>query len=185
MKMHKNIAINQCALILAGLPGSGKSHASNILKGIGWKIVSAGDLVRELCIEMGLDTKREILQRVGVELLKKRGDDYFANMLINKANGAQLIVFEGIRPQGVIEYIRKHLKCLIVYIDASDSVRYLRLRERDTISLESFEKLNEHDLERQVNCSFSLADVIIDNNGGLFDYEKTIINLGKDLAQKC
>lgn len=169
-----------CAVIIIGLPGSGKSTASKTLSNSGWHIVSAGDIVRSMCIKEGLGESRKVLQSYGESLFKDNGVNYFSSLLINKAPKYGCTVFEGIRPVEVIKHMKKKLQCWVVYIESSSFNRFERLKIRDHITQYSFLKLESNSIEKQVSTMKDLANIVITNNYSLKEFDENINMFGID-----
>jgi dephospho-CoA kinase len=159
------------------LPGSGKTTAAKQLEKRGWFLVSAGDVVREICLKSGLPIDRATLQECGSNLLNEKGEEYFATLLITKGRGHRKVVFEGIRPLGVVSAIReKSAKTLLVFVDASEETRRARLSSRDGLNLRQFSDLEHSSFERQVLDLRNLADVIVENNGSKGQFFKNLVS---------
>src|SRR5258708_19469600 len=91
-------SITKRAVILIGLPGSGKSTGAAFLKELGFAPISAGDTIRALCEKEGLALTRENLSAYGQRMLSEHGSDYFAELLLDKPNKLQKVQFQSIRP---------------------------------------------------------------------------------------
>jgi dephospho-CoA kinase len=165
------------AVIFTGKVGSGKSFAARVLQKEGWFIVSAGNLIRKMCKERGIPTDRESLQLFGQNLLTRHGEQYFGRLMLEEANGAEKIVFEGIRPIGAVQEIQRLVSTLLVYIDTSPDVRLNRLHKRDGIDAEIFNELEKHELETLVLANKSIADLVISNNAGEDDFSYKVLGL--------
>lgn len=154
-------------VILAGLPGVGKSRGASVFKESGWLVVSAGDVIRDMCSEAGLPLDRKSLQQFGLDVLDSKGDEYFANVILGKIRGVEKVVIEGIRPLRVVELIKNEVDCIVAYISSSKLIRYERLREKDGIEYEEFLLLEESEIEKKSLCIESIADVVIFNGSSL------------------
>jgi dephospho-CoA kinase len=165
------------AVIFTGKVGSGKSFAAKILKKEGWFIVSADDLVRKMCKERGISTSRESLQLFGQNLLDLYGERHFGKLMLAEANGAEKIVFEGIRPIGAVEEIQRLVATLLIYIDTSSDIRLKRLHKRDGIDENIFNELEKNELEKLVLETKSIADLVISNNGCEDDFSNRVLGL--------
>ncbi|MFW5444112.1 MAG: AAA family ATPase, partial [Methylococcaceae bacterium] len=139
-----------CAVIIIGLPGSGKSTASDILSESSWNVVSAGDTVRSMCLKEGLDVDRDALQVYGESFFRKCGANAFSSILINKAPKYGCTVFEGIRPIEVIKKIQKTLNCWVIYIESNNLIRFEMLKTRDHFTQHAFSRLENNSIEKQV-----------------------------------
>lgn len=168
------------AIILCGPIGSGKSIAAQFLATAGWKIISAGDLVRRLCLESDLKQDRRTLQCVGRELLQEKGERYFGQLLLKEALPFQNIVFEGIRPLGAIREIRDRIPTCLVYIDADYEIRETRVVLRDAIDRQTFSEIDSDQLESLVIEVKTIADHVIKNTTKLGSFEREILGIAKN-----
>jgi dephospho-CoA kinase len=117
-------AKSRCAVFLIGLPGSGKSTGAAFLEELGFVPISAGDTIRVLCRKEGIALTRENLSNYGQRLLKEQGYEYFAGLLLDKANKFERVVFEGIRPPEVLLWLKARIaKSLIIFVEATEQER--------------------------------------------------------------
>jgi len=166
--MSNHLIMSKTEIVLiVGLPGSGKSLAASTMHELGWHIISAGDIIRNLCVKEGLSTDRETLQKFGENLLKSKGNKYFAQLLMDNISNYERVVIEGIRPVNVINIIKKTTNCTLIYIDANKNNRFHRLIDRDHLGQTAFSNIEKRLLERQVVTSQKLADIVIINNGSV------------------
>lgn len=62
---------SRSAVVIAGAIGAGKCSITGYLKSqFGWDVVSFGQYVQATAEDRGLDTSRDVLQRVGRELME-------------------------------------------------------------------------------------------------------------------
>lgn len=153
------------SIILTGLHGSGKTTGATYLKKSGWYIISAGDIIREMCRLKGLSTSRKSLQEFGVKLLQEKGYEYFANIMLSKYQHSDKVVFEGIRPVQVVNLIQKAMpKVLIIFIEAKATTREKRLQMSDVFDYHDFNEIEKNPLECEVLKIKSIADAVINND---------------------
>lgn len=153
------------SIILVGFPGSGKTTGAKYLKKLGWDIISAGDIIREMSIQEGLPTSRKYLQEFGARLLQEKGYEYFADIMLSKSSSSDKVVFEGIRPVQVVDLIKKALpKVLIIFIEAKSVLREKRLIKSKNIKHKDFIEMEENPLECEVMKIKPIADIVINND---------------------
>ncbi|MCD4779050.1 MAG: AAA family ATPase [Candidatus Omnitrophica bacterium] len=162
------------SIILAGLPGSGKTTGAVYLKKFGWDIISAGDIIREMCCQEELPISRKFLQGFGIKFLHEKGFEYFADIMLYRCQNSDKVVFEGIRPIQVIYLIKNTLpKVLTIYIEANIDQRIKRLQTSENINFHELIEIDSNPLEREVLKIKPLADSIIYNDRSLnFFYNK-------------
>lgn len=159
------------------MPGSGKTEAKKILCSKGWNAISAGDIIREMCIREKIDPTRENLQRYGSNFLFEKGDTYFFNIIIEKIDFRKDNVIEGVRPIQVIKLLKENIFSTIIYIEADTSLRFERLRERDSLASIDFLRIENNSLENQIIQLKDYADHVILNNGTKKDLSIQLSNL--------
>ncbi len=163
------------AVFIVGERGSGKTTASKNLERLGWRIVSAGDVIREMCIKKGLPTDRETLQNYGEYYLKKYRYKALANKLYKEAQGNEMVIYEGIRPIEVVQLLRrKYMDSIIIYLEANRTIREKRVREKYHNQKTSLNQLNNHPIEILVTRIQKIADYVIGNNGSITDFYRKI-----------
>lgn len=163
----KDFTLNH-SIILIGLPGGGKTTAASFLKSeFEFESVSAGDIVRSLCIAEGITTTRENLSKYGQRLLRKYGFQYFGKLLLNQANKFEKVIFEGIRPPEVVSFLKSQIpKTLVIYIEASEKLRMSRLVSRGEDE-SNHKKVMKAPMENEIIKYKPLSDVVIENQGDL------------------
>lgn len=116
-------------------------------------MISDSNIIRKLCLSEGLDTERPTLQKFGTNLLNHRSHAFFINLLIDQLNGMSWAIFEGIRSSVGVKLLKDKLKkSFIIYINASDALRWLRLYKNEEISKIEFERLNPVPLGQDTSC---------------------------------
>src|SRR3990167_1735093 len=102
---------------LVGPFGSGKSTLTKIIEEQGFSSVRLSQFIEEEIKKKNIqgDNKRKILQDVGNSLRKQYGADILTKKALELAvrNHASLLVIDGIRNVGEIEYLKKNSTCFI------------------------------------------------------------------------
>lgn len=168
------------AVILTGLPGSGKTTGASYLKELGFFVISAGDIIRKMCQAEELPILRKGLQSFGHKLLRDKGYKYFANTLLQESCGSHRTVFEGIRPVQVVKILKNAVaEAIVLYIDASDTTRRARCQLSKGISEHDYNEMTKNRLELMVLEVRSIADVIISNDD---DVRSFLLSLHKAVS---
>jgi dephospho-CoA kinase len=150
-------------VFLSGYPGSGKTFASSILTRYGFKRISAGEFFREILRSKGLPETRENLNDEGIRYLKINGEDGFAREMINRIDGADKVIFDGIRPIATIEYIKeKFSDSRVVFIDASETTRERRLLARG-LTRSEVNFIRSAPIEVHIHQTRAIANIEIKN----------------------
>lgn len=160
---------------LVGLIGCGKTEGARALEEMGFRVVSAGDLIRRLSSEHGVAPTREALQRFGRGLLKTHGEEQFGSFLLREARDAETVVFDGIRPVKSLLFLKRRIRhFLIIYIDADPSIRFARVNSTSRVSPSQFKKWMAEPMESEPAAMKALADVILVNNSDLPGYRQAV-----------
>jgi dephospho-CoA kinase len=160
-------------LILVGLPGSGKTTASDFLKKKNFFIIRLGDLTdREV-------EKSHLSQTSGNEkyirnlLRDKYGSNIYAldavSRLIQKLKENKFIVIEGMKSQEEMEIFKKikDIRIKVLEIKTAKKLRYLRLVKRDQRPLtarQAEDRDNEEIGKLGINRLKKISDFTLNNN---------------------
>lgn len=177
---------------ITGAFGSGKSTAADFFELKGYKKISLVSFLEEETKRRGVrKITRKILQDLGNEWRKKYGAGILAKKALTllKQNNVKKAVIDGFRNIGEIEEFHKNSKFTLLGIMADRKIRFERLRKlkkRESLTWDLFTKLDYRDLGigedktgLQVAICIALADVFIENNGNLDEFEKKLKNFLK------
>ena len=173
---------------ITGTLGAGKGSVVEFLKKKGFKHYSAREFIKEEVLKKGLEVNRDTLVYVGNELRKNNSPSYIAEKLYERArNDGGNCVIESLRTIGEVRALREKGDFYFIAVDASQKVRYERVRgrksETDRISFERFvederrEMISDDPNKQNLRACIDLADVKIINNGSLDDLEKDVNEL--------
>jgi len=174
-------------IVVAGLPGAGKSIVGEVAERIGYIRLVMGDVVRGEAQKRGLKPTREVLSMIARDLRERYGDAVIAERLVTKISvlfeekeGGLKIIIDGVRSlsevkcfqENIIHRVTRNSSIKILAIHASPRTRYHRLIARGRgDDPKNWEEFCRRDFEE---LSLGLGDVI-----ALADY--MIINENKDL----
>lgn len=177
---------------LTGTIGSGKEVAKEFLmKRFNCYYVTLSNIIlTKFEKESGILT-RKTLQDMGNELRKKYGSHILAMLAVEYLpKDKEVIIIDGIRNPGEIEYLRKKFgkDFKLIAIDASPEIRFERILKRnqkgDPKTWEEFVALDERDKGKnepeygqQVKKCMEQADFTIINDGSLEEFEREINNI--------
>lgn len=169
---------------VVGPIASGKGAVIASLQKKGFSVLSLSDVVREKTNEWRLTVTRKNLQDVGDSLRQKFGPAILAELIAPKIsnNSDKQFVIDSVRNPAELTYLKKHFKTFVVGITASPEKRYAMMqargREWDPKTREEFDKLETRDrgigqesYGQQVEACLKMADVVIDNNGTLQQFQ--------------
>jgi len=172
-------------IVVAGMPGSGKSRLVKEFEEKGVPSVSLGDIVRAETQRRGLKLTRENVAKVSMRLRQEFGQDAVAKLAIPKirehlgSKGA--VVVEGVRSLDEIGTFKSAFpweEIVIVAIHAPPRSRFMRLKGRrrhdDPESWEEFEERDWKELRFGLGNVIAMADYMIVNDGSKEEYERAV-----------
>ncbi len=180
--------------MIIGLTGplcAGTDTIGEILKKeFGFIWMSYSDVLREVCVERGIEITRKNLQDLGNELREERGTGVLSGILIEKMLPEKNYVIGNIRNPGEVEVLREKFRndFILVKIEADKKIRFERLlkrrREKDPQTWEEFLKVEERDFGANENEKgqqhqkvFEMADKKIENNKTIEDLRNQVKKL--------
>lgn len=180
-------------IAVVGPIASGKGALISILEKNGYRCLSLSDVVRQKAKEWGLPLTRENLQNVGDQLRQKFGGTILAELATQeiKKHPEDKFVIDSVRNPSELAFIKTHFQAFVIGVTASAEKRFqlmkIRGREWDPATWEEFEKLEERDrgigqedFGQQVEKCLKMADIVVDNNGNLEEFQT---NLGYFLSK--
>lgn len=157
---------------LAGMPGAGKSLVVEAAKGLGYDVVTMGDVIREETTKCGLELNPKNVGKVMLQLRAESGDRVIAEKCIPKIREkkAKKIVVDGLRSYVEVDTFKKFLaNFVVVTVHASPKMRFKRLSSRgrsdDPKSWEVFEERDLRELSVGIGNAIALAEYVIINDG--------------------
>ncbi|MHA1648998.1 MAG: AAA family ATPase [Candidatus Helarchaeota archaeon] len=157
---------------IVGLPGAGKSIVSEVGREKNIPTIVMGDIVRQFCIDEGLEINSENVGACMVKIREKEGMDAVAKRVLPKILELkeEVVIIDGLRSYEEVEFFRKKMKRFIVIaIHASPRVRYARIQKRRRFDdAQKFREFQERDF-REINAGIAkiivLADIMFINEG--------------------
>jgi dephospho-CoA kinase len=156
-------------IVLAGMPGAGKSLASTVAKQSGIPVFVSGDVVRLEAKMRGLEPTRTNLGRLMLEIREREGMGAIARRLLPliKEIVSPMVVYEGARNMEEIDELKKHYTVFGVAIHASPRSRYRRLlrrrRQDQPKNWKQFLERDNRELRVGLGRVICLADRMIEN----------------------
>lgn len=123
-------------LVLAGLPGSGKSVASDIAKSMNIPVIIMGNVIRRETAERGLEPNSRNIGMVASELREKFGDDVVLQriwpIISQELKNNNLVLIDGMRSIAERDALVQLMgfEPEILAILASENIRNSRLIQR-------------------------------------------------------
>jgi dephospho-CoA kinase len=161
-------------IAFSGKIGSGKSSISGLIaEEFNFNKVSFGDYVRKIAMERGIEHTRINLQDLGESLLANNPTQFCLNVLNQASSDCEFVIVDGIRHKIVLEEIRKIIhpnKLIHVHLQISEEIRIKRIYERQEITPEEVQSIDNHPSEKQVTSVLvKLADKVIDGGKDIKD----------------
>jgi dephospho-CoA kinase len=173
-----NISRDRLTLI-TGMSGSGKTTLAEMFEANGFKVITMGDVIRDIARERGLDPTPENLGKIAEGIRQEEGDAAVAKKCVKRLEGLRerKIIVDGIRSLSEVNIFRKHFDVLLVAVHASPRTRYIRLRGRhrtdDPQDWDDFETRDRRELGFSLGWAVALADHMIVNEGSLEELDRT------------
>ncbi len=154
---------------LTGMPGAGKSTIADGLKSKGYGIINMGNAVREEARNQNLESTRENLGKLMLELREKNGPGAIAELVKPKieSSPSNVILIDGVRSNDEIQVLKKFGNVKLLAIHASTDTRFDFLQKRgrsdDPQTKEHFEERDNRELGVGISNSIALSDYAISN----------------------
>ena len=156
---------------LTGMPGAGKSTIAAGLKIKGYEIINMGNAVREEAKRRNLESTRDNLGKLMLELREKNGPGAIAELVKSKieSSAVNIILIDGVRSNDEIRVLRRFGTVKLLAVHASTDARFSFLQKRgrsdDPQTIEHFEERDNRELGVGISNSIALSDYAISNIG--------------------
>ncbi|MGC8645165.1 MAG: AAA family ATPase [Thermoplasmata archaeon] len=164
------------AILVIGMPGSGKDEFANVARDMGVEVINMGDIVREFTRNLGFDIS--LSGEVASDERKRNGMDIWARRTIERIR-SNFVVIEGIRNTEEIERFRKDMEIgLVVGIASGRENRYRRLLRRgrgdDPRDTNQFNSREARELSWGIGNVLATADYYICNDSSLEQFRSKV-----------
>ncbi|WP_094227597.1 dephospho-CoA kinase [Methanolobus psychrotolerans] len=172
-------------LAFVGMPASGKSEASSVLRRKGITVINMGDVIREEIVRRGLEPTDANTGGVGTDLREKEGRDAVARRCIPKIKDANedFIGIDGVRSVAEVECFKKAFgnDFTLVSIESPLDSRFERVLSRqrsdDMQDISALKTRDERELGWGMGEAMEIADIVIGNEGTLDEFREKITAL--------
>ena len=153
------------------MPGAGKSTIAEGLKPKGYEIINMGNAVREEAKKRNLESTRENLGKLMLELREKNGPGAIAELVKPQieSSTADVILIDGVRSNDEIQILKKFGTVKLLAVHASTDTRFDFLQKRgrsdDPQTKEHFDERDNRELGVGISNSIALSDYAISNIG--------------------
>jgi len=151
------------------MPGAGKSTIADGLKPKGYDIINMGNAVREEAKKRNLESTRENLGKLMLELRERNGPGAIAELVKSQieTSTSNVILIDGVRSNDEIQVLRKFGTVKLLAIHASTDTRFDFLQKRgrsdDPQTKDHFEERDNRELGVGISNSIALSDYAISN----------------------
>ena len=165
--------------VITGMPGAGKEEFVNVSLRRGYRVVRMGDVVRQEAAAHGLALTDKEVGGFATDERNKYGPDIWAARCIPLIKDYNTVI-DGSRSVQEIELFRKELgdNVRLVAIEASPSLRYMRLKERNRFDAprneDEFRQRDERELGWGLRELIAKADTVIINEGTLEEFYQKV-----------
>ena len=153
------------------MPGAGKSTIADGLKPKGYDIINMGNAVRQEAKKRNLESTRENLGKLMLELREQNGPGAIAELIKPEieSSPSNVILVDGVRSNDEIQVLKKFGNVKLLAIHASTGTRFDFLQKRgrsdDPQTQEHFEERDNRELGVGISNSIALSDYAISNIG--------------------
>ncbi len=172
-------------IAFVGMPASGKSEASAVVRSLNIPVVSMGDEVRKEAKKRGLPPTDENIGGTGTALRRDEGMDAIAKRCIPKirAQRSDVVVVDGTRNMEEVNYFKKQFgdDFKLIAINAPFDLRFERVKKRarsdDMIGIEELKRRDEREKNWGLENAMDLADITLNNNRSIEEFREEIRKL--------
>ena len=161
---------DKLVVVLAGMPGSGKSLVVDTARKSGYDAVLMGDVVREEAKKRGVEPDAENIGKIMLELRQTEGKAVIARRCVPKvvSTTRQKVIVDGIRSLDEVEEFKRHFsKLVLMAVHASPETRFTRLfhrrRSDDAADWEVFHKRDTRELSVGLGNAIAMAEYVVVN----------------------
>ncbi len=159
-------------ILLTGMAGSGKTTLSGIIRESGLRVITMGDVIRDLAKQKALDPTPENIGHLAEEI-RKGGPDAVARRCVEmlKKGPDGLTVVDGIRSIAEVDAFEDDFDVVLIALWASPLSRYKRLTRRgrsdDPKTWEEFKEREHRELGFGIGDAIASSDYMIKNDDGI------------------
>ncbi|ADN49713.1 AAA family ATPase [Vulcanisaeta distributa] len=163
-------------IVITGLPGSGKTIASDVARELGLPVVTMGDVIRDEAIKSGISSST-----ASVTLRLRGGTRAIAYKTLEKIpKQSNIVVIDGARSIREIEAIEEALstRVVLIYVVAPWKARFERLLRRgrpdDPRTIEDFLMRDLRELRYGLGDLIARADYIVVNESSIEEFRENV-----------
>jgi len=182
--------MDKLVICVTGMPGSGKSMASNILRNTKYKILVMGDEIREEAKLRNIPPTTKNLGELMIQIRREGGPGVLARKCINKINSfnTTFFVIDGVRSLSEVSVFREDFPKLgVIAIHSSPLTRFNRLTKRgrsdDSGDWKKFLERDNRELRVGLGDVIATADYIVINEGTKTEFKNSLYKTIRQLEK--
>ncbi len=163
-------------IVITGLPGSGKTIASNVAREMGLPVITMGDVIRDEATRSGISSST-----ASAMLRLRGGTRVIAYKTIERIpKQSSVVVIDGARSIREVEAVEEALstKVVLIYVVAPWRARFERLMRRgrpdDPRSIEDFLMRDLRELRYGLGDLIARADYILVNDSSIEEFKDRV-----------
>ena len=171
-------------MLIAGLPGAGKTTVAKTLAGMGMPVLSMGDVMREEARKRGRPEDINSMRRFMVQLRRERNEAVVAELTLEKLEGidSHTVVIDGLRSEQELDAFRRAAdRTLLILVESDLRHRFRRLSRRarpdDPKKVDDLKRRDETELTVGLEKLMSQEGTRIVNEGDLASLKKKVVDL--------
>jgi len=158
-------------ITLVGESGAGKSTLCKLINLPDIWYSSSGTIVKRLNQE-GIPISHDSIHKFANNAYSENPEWQVPDILASIIERRTLILDGPRRIKEVQALRKKDINMVVIKITANEQERFRRLQSRDGIDREGFERiLRDESQETELGQLLSMSDMVIENNGSLYDIE--------------
>lgn len=155
--------------IITGRTGAGKSTLCQRLEEyFNYPLLSFASMGKKFANENGHNRIRECHLAMGLNEFKTKISQHILNIINEQLTTSDTIIVDGLYIDDVVRLLKENYNCKMMYLKTDDNIRYERISQRLSITIEQAKKENEikERLKDEVGIDKLIenADYIINGN---------------------
>jgi dephospho-CoA kinase len=159
-------------VLVAGMPGSGKSIVVEEAVNLGIPVYVMGDVVREETLKRYGKVTPDLMVKTSRDLREEHGEEVIALRTIERVKPCEkVVVIDGVRSLREVEVFKRYGSVITVAVHSSPKTRFERLLRRkrpgDPSTYDEFYERDMTELRFGLGDVIALADYVVVNEGDI------------------
>ncbi len=130
--------------IITGRTGAGKSTLCQRLeKYFNYPLLTFASMGKKFANANGYNRIRECHLAMGLNEFKTKISQHILNIMNEQLNTNDIIIVDGLYIDEVVRILKENYNCKMIYLKTDDNIRYERISQRLSITIEKAKKENE------------------------------------------